>query len=894
LPILAPTWEGLWFWRARSILVKLVSQLDLARILFAGDRLKGEFMNRREFMKLSVAAAALPTAGVMVGAADVRSETAGRTAGLSSPHRSYNGAYEGPTLSRVAFPLGGIGAGTICLDGTGALSHFSLRNRPDVFNEPGVFAALSVKGQKKVARVLEGPVPGWRLFGRPGNAAGGAEPGLGLPRFRDASFKAQFPFGEVTLVDDEVPLAVRITGWSPFEPGDADNSSLPVAALEYEFANHSSESVEAVFSFNSKHFLAIDKAPNEIRPAPGGFILLGEGMPDRPWDAAAFHVSVDDPNMKVNHAWFRGGWWDWLAMVWRDIADGACYECPPVSEGRPAPGASLFVPFQLGPGETKVITVRLAWYSGRANLRVGKDLPESVAGPKETYRPWYAGRFKDIAELAAYWHEHYGALRANAERFTRCFYSSTLPPEVIEAVAANFAILKSPTILRQTDGRLWGWEGCADQEGQGALCSHVWNYAQSIPHLFPALERTLRETEFGPSQNDRGEQTFRSGLPIRPIVHEEFDAADGQLGGIMKVHRDWRISGDTEWLRRIWPKVRVSLDYCIETWDPKHTGCLEEPQHNTYDIEFWGANGMCTSIYLGALQAATLMGRALGEKVDDYAVLFEKGTRRANEQLFDGEYFCQRIEWQNLRAKLPKDPKNWIGESFSTEAVALIEKEGPNYQYGPGCLSDGVIGSWFALVCGVGQVLDSGKVKSHLRAVHRNNLTRDLSSHANPDRSTYACGSEGGLLLCTWPKGGRASLPFVYSDEVWTGIEYQVASHLMLMGYVSEGLEIVRTCRNRYDGRVRNPFDEYEWGHWYARAMASYALLQGLSGARYDAVDKVLYLQPSLPGDFRCFLSTATGYGTVGVKEGKPFLETAGGTIEVREIRHSPPTQGAA
>jgi hypothetical protein len=134
----------------------------------------------------------------------------------------------------------------------------------------------------------------------------------------------------------------------------------------------------------------------------------------------------------------------------------------------------------------------------------------------------------------------------------------------------------------------------------------------------------------------------------------------------------------------------------------------------------------------------------------------------------------------------------------------------------------------------------------------------------------------------------------VYSDEVWTGIEYQVASHLMLMGFVSEGLEIVRTCRNRYDGRVRNPFDEYEWGHWYARAMASYALLQGLSGARYDAVDKVLYLQPSLLGDFRCFISTATGYGTVGITEGKPFLETAGGTIEVREIRHSPPAPGSA
>ncbi len=141
------------------------------------------------------------------------------------------------------------------------------------------------------------------------------------------------------------------------------------------------------------------------------------------------------------------------------------------------------------------------------------------------------------------------------------------------------------------------------------------------------------------------------------------------------------------------------------------------------------------------------------------------------------------------------------------------------------------------------------------------------------------------MLLCTWPKGGELSLPFVYSNEVWTGIEYQVASHLLLMGLVKEGLDVVQTARDRYDGRVRNPFNEYECGHWYARAMSSYGLLQGLSGARYDAVEKTLYLNPSIKGDFRCFLSTATGYGTVGVKRGKPFLEVKAGSIPVNEIK---------
>ena len=207
--------------------------------------------------------------------------------------------------------------------------------------------------------------------------------------------------------------------------------------------------------------------------------------------------------------------------------------------------------------------------------------------------------------------------------------------------------------------------------------------------------------------------------------------------------------------------------------------------------------------------------------------------------LWNGEYFIQKVQWKNLRAGSPQETKSMVGE-YSTEAGALLDKEGPKYQYGDGCLSDGVLGEWMAAVCGVGEVLDREKTEGHLRAVHRHNLRRDLSAHANPQRPTFAFGAEGGLLLCTWPRGGALALPFVYSNEVWTGIEYQVASHLMLLGRVEEVLEIVRTCRYRYDGRTRNPFDEYECGHWYARAMSSYGLLQGLTGVRYDAVDRGL------------------------------------------------------
>jgi hypothetical protein len=180
--------------------------------------------------------------------------------------------------------------------------------------------------------------------------------------------------------------------------------------------------------------------------------------------------------------------------------------------------------------------------------------------------------------------------------------------------------------------------------------------------------------------------------------------------------------------------------------------------------------------------------------------------------------------------------------------------------------------------------VDSEKVKSHLNSIYKYNLKKDLRKHANPQRPTYACGDEGGLLLCTWPKGGALSLPFVYSNEVWTGIEYQVASHLMFKGEVNKGLEIVQEVRRRYDGKKRNPFNEYECGHWYARAMASYGMLEGLTGIRYDALSKTLYINSQVGNDFTSFLSTENGFGNVGLKDGKPFVDVKMGEIEVKKL----------
>ena len=824
--------------------------------------------------------------------------------------RPFNGAYRGAYLNQIAFPLGGMGAGMLCLEGCGALSKFSLHHRPNLASQPIIFGAICIKQPDSLVRVLEGPIPGWKLEPHIFEDDMPRAPACvtwGLPRFRNATFEARFPFGSVRLNDDDMPVEVEVTAWSPFSPLDADNSSLPVASLEYTFVNRGSVPIEAVFSFNAENFMAdpqIRSAPDpksldRIQSTSGGFILYGPGAPNHLSDEGSCAVWVDDPGAKVNHAWYGDGlglFFDSVQMVWRDISSGKCYAREPLPN-RASLGASIFVPFTLAAGKTRTARLCLAWHVPRSNsfwpnfaLRDGKAEP--LGESTEFYQPWYTGRFANIEEVKRYWQISYSSLRKDAQRFKDAFYDSTLPPEVIEAVAANLTVLKSPTVLRQVDGKIWAWEGTGDEAGAGGpgSCTHVWNYAQALPHLFPALERSLRETEFGPDLGEDGFQMHRAALPIRPIADTDLGrflpaAADGQLGGIIKTYRDWRISGDTAWMRALWPKIRLSLDYCIRTWDPKFRGWIEEPHLNTYDVQFYGADSLCTGLYIGALKAATLMGEALGDIVDKYAELLNKGIRRMEVDLFNGEYFIQKVEWRDLQTPFPSPNASisWM-MPVSPEAQALVQAEGPSYQYGGGCLSDGVFGPWLSHFAGLGHVLNAGKVEDHLKAVYRYNFKKDLADYARVGQSFYATGDEAGLLVCTWPKGRRPTLPFIHADKIWTGVEYQVAAHLIVFGLVEEGLNVVRAARRRYDGRVRNPFAEVEAGQWYARAMSSYVLLDAFSGARFDAVDKILYLKPSIKGDFRCFLSTATGYGTVGVKNGQPFVDVVSGAIPYSKI----------
>jgi hypothetical protein len=252
--------------------------------------------------------------------------------------------------------------------------------------------------------------------------------------------------------------------------------------------------------------------------------------------------------------------------------------------------------------------------------------------------------------------------------------------------------------------------------------------------------------------------------------------------------------------------------------------------------------------------------------------------------LFNGEYYEQKITWKGLQASLNDEQLQKMRFENPDEAN-LYASEGPKYQYGRGCISDGLFGVHLAALCGIETPLNQEHVLSSLRSIFAYNFRASLWDHANSQRPGYALGDEPGLLLCTWPHGGKPTLPFVYSDEVWTGIEYQVAAHLISAGMIDEGLTIVKALRSRYDGEARNPWNEYECGSYYARAMSSYALLLAFSGFRYSAVEEKLWLKPQIEGSqYRTFFSTASGWGLLTLQHESLCIDMKAGELVVNQL----------
>ncbi len=481
---------------------------------------------------------------------------------------------------------------------------------------------------------------------------------------------------------------------------------------------------------------------------------------------------------------------------------------------------AMDVPLRLRPGQSQTVTFVLGWhypnverFSHRGNL----------------YTRW----FRSAYEVTQYVLQQMDRLWGWTQRYHQTMYQSNLPPLMLDAITSQAVILRGPTCFWSGDGYFGGFEGsygCCPLN-----CTHVWNYAQTHARLFPQIGRNMRESDLLVYLHPNGETSHRQHWPHNAFI-------DGQCATICAAYREHLTSPDPRFLRRMWSRVRLATDWLIQAIDPDEDGVPAGHQWNTYDCAVSGANTFIGSQYLCALAAAERMAELQGDtaSAQRYRRIRLAGMRNQDAQLWNGEYYIQK-------------PGTPAANDYNT-----------------GCHSDQLLGQWWAHQLGLGYLYPRERVRQALQSIFRYNFRRNMHGHTQIPRR-YVLDDEGGLLMCTWPHGGRPDPFIVYADEVWTGIEYATAGLMLWEGMVDEAVQIVDTARSRYDGRRRdglnsgpggNPFNELECGKFYARAMSSFGLLLAAQGLILDTPAGVLGFAPRWQlHDHRSFFITGTGWG---------------------------------
>jgi len=798
--------------------------------------------------------------------------------GLSHAHvdPSYPRQFQGRQLRMISFPLGGVAAGSLGLGGRGQLVNWEIFNKPNKgFRPTYAFPAIWAQAGsgKPVARVLES-----RLLppfeGQDGLGSGNVP---GLSRLESATFTGEYPLANIDFADRSLPVKVELDAFSPFIPHDPDDSGLPVAILRYRVTNPGTVAVNVGIAFSIENPVTTKEEKdddarqksdegrrNEYRTGNGiaGLVMSNPALaPDNPMAGEFVLAARVDGGVEISHwqGWPAGRWWNAPLHFWDQFSKtGELGEQPDPHNTVGVLCLKRIIP----PGKTESFEFYLGWrFANRTPDWIGWPAPKGEG--KTVIGNAYAARFKNAWDAVSYTAENLERLEAGTRMFTNALRASTLPAAVKEAASANLSTLATTTCFRTADGEFHAWEGSDDQGGCCfGNCTHVWNYETATAFLFPSFARSLRRSAFGYSMDDAGAIHFRQLLP-EGKGRSGYAAADGQMGQIIHAWLDWKISGDDGLLRTTWPEAKKALEFAwVEGgWDGNRDGVMEGVQHNTYDVEFYGPNPLCGIYYLGALRAGEEMARAAGDtgSAEIYRILFEKGRHWIDTNLFNGEFYVQKV--RGFR-------KDEIAASLRGD-MGADNTETPEYQVGGGCLADQLIGQYLVEVGGMGPLVSPENIRKTLRSIYKYNYKPTLKDHDNVER-TYALNEEAAVLVCDYGKAERPHIPFPYYAEAWTGQEYLVAALMMNWGMVKEGVECVENIRARFDGEKRNPWDEPECGHHYARAMSSWSTIVAMSGFLYDGAAAAVVAVPKIPRDnFECFWSTGTGWGTYSLRREK-------------------------
>lgn len=787
--------------------------------------------------------------------------------------------YKGEYTKEISFPLGGIGSGSIGLAGNGQLVDWEIFNRPAKGSMNG-YTHFAVKAKTKngiVTKVLNGDLLK-HYSGQYNNGYGhgaSAKTMCGFPHFSNWEFCGEFPEAEIRFSDEEFPAEVCLWAFNPMIPLDEDNSSIPGAFFEIEIKNNNNETIEYQTAFSVMN--PFKKAENRAEKC-GNFTFLsmvntGEKLEDI--DYGDLTLATDCEETITQSYWYRGGWQDGIVTFWnefdhkKDMQERIYTEQR--KEGTPQDHGTIVAKIKLCPGETKAVRFLLTWNIPN-NYNYWNNLPEMK------WKNYYAVLFQDSRASAVYALKNWNWLKEKTVRFKEILHRSTLDSVMLDAITSTMSVLKSSTVLRLEDGSFYGWEGVNENSGScEGTCQHVWNYAYALCFLFPKLERSIRENEFQYTVLSEGKSIFRLKIPFG-VESWKFPHAcvDGQMGMVIKSYREWKISGDDAWLKKYWESIKQVLDYArssanCDEWDLDGDGVLEGRQHHTLDMELFGPSAWLEGMYLAALLAASEMASYLGEheKSREYRELFEKGKKWTKEHLFNGRYFIQKVDLKD------KDMlKHFQAENYWNE-----EAEELKYQIGEGCSIDQLLGQWHACLTGLGEIFDSKQTDIALDSMYELLYKPTMRNFTNPWR-VFCLNDEAGTVICEYPKEVyKPQIPIPYCEETMTGFEYAFAGMLIKHGKIEKGLQVIRSVRERYDGKKRNPYNELECGSNYARAMASFAFLPIFSGFEYDLPKEYLGFRPLKEG--RYFFSVGTAWGEYHQDANEAVLRIEEGSLKL-------------
>lgn len=800
--------------------------------------------------------------------------------------------YTGEHLKEIALPLGGIGTGTVSLGGRGDLRDFEVMQRPAKGFVPE-FAFFAVAATDKTTRrtrtkLLEGP-----LDIRLNTSGGSALRWYGLPRFRTAEFHAAYPLAQVILTDQCFPLSVRAEVFNPLIPTDADASGYPVVAMRYVVENTSSGDLDVSIAGSLSNFIGYDGSKgaskanrNEFRNDAdlAGIFFDSEGVDPLAPQYGTMALAITEPHeFSLTH---RVSWLDptarYLALIdfWRDFeTDGRVDDRERGPKDDPV--ASLCATKPVAAGGTASWTFLLAWrfpnrYTWTPRKGQDSDQPENEAGAAarsgstdtgpqtsedERLGNYYARIGADAWEITAAFAQHADELERRTCAFVRAVVTSDLPPVVKEAALFNLPALRSQTSFRTTDGMFYGWEGCHDSEGSCYGSNpHVWNYEHATALLFGDLALNMREVELRHAMDETGVISYRVNLPLSRATEMAKTAADGQMGCVVKLYREWRLSGDDKLLKRLWHRAKAALEFAWKdgSWDADQDGVMEGVQHNTTDLEFLGPNPMMAGWYFAALSAGAAMARHMGDTsfAERCVALRSSGEAWVEENLWNGEYYVQDVR-PFQEGLSPARGVSWSG------FMSYGPGEYPGQQPGSGCMTDQLVGNYAARMIGLEDVFNSDRVRTALESIYRYNFVGPLWDYSNPTRA-FAVNDEAMVVVGSYPDGIPENPCFRFFEN-WTGVEYAFATNLIFAGFTERAMQVIDAVRARFDGKKRNPFDEPEAGRHYARAMASWSPLVALTGFSYDGRSgRIRFAHPS--GDeTRWFFSTGRCWGTVSI-----------------------------